>query len=36
VDAGFRRVDKQLTDLDRDLTKHMDVHREIRKDTSPP
>lgn len=30
--ARFDRVDKQLFDLDRDLTKHMDVHREIEKD----
>lgn len=28
----FDRVDKQLTELDRDLTMHMDVHREIEKD----
>jgi uncharacterized coiled-coil protein SlyX len=32
VADGFRRVDRQLADLDRDLTKHMDVHREIEKD----
>lgn len=28
----FDGVDAQLADLDRDLTKHMDVHREIEKD----
>ena len=32
VGSRFDRVEKQLTDLDRDLTKHMDVHREIEKD----
>lgn len=32
VDARFDRVDKGLAELDRDLTKHMDVHREIEKD----
>jgi hypothetical protein len=28
----FDHLDKQLTDLDRDLTKHMNVHREIEQD----
>jgi chromosome segregation ATPase len=32
VDDGFSRVAAQLTELDRDLTKRMDVHREIEKD----
>ena len=32
ADTRFDRVDKGLAELDRDLTKHMDVHREIEKD----
>ena len=30
--SRFDHVDKGLAELDRDLTKHMDVHREIEKD----
>jgi predicted nucleic acid-binding Zn-ribbon protein len=30
--SRFDRVEKRLDDLDRDLNKHMDVHREIEKD----
>ena len=32
MDARFDRIEKRLDDLDRDLTKHMDVHRELEKD----
>jgi predicted nucleic acid-binding Zn-ribbon protein len=32
VADGFRRVDRQLADLDRDLTKHMEVDRELERD----
>jgi hypothetical protein len=30
ANARFDRVDKGLAELDRDLTKHMDVHRRPR------
>lgn len=30
--SRFDRIEKRLDDLDRDLTKHMDVHRELEKD----
>jgi hypothetical protein len=32
VDDDLVRVHKELASLDRDLTKHMDVHKELEKD----
>ena len=32
MDARFDQLEKRFDELDRDLTKHMDVHREIEKD----
>ena len=32
VNARFDRVDKELGELDKDLTGHMKVHRELEKD----
>ncbi len=34
MDTRFDRLEKRFDDLDRDLTKHMEVHRELEKDVT--